>query len=99
MRVLFSVFGKRRENVGGTTVERALSSAATLARRRLVAASELRDTSQLCRNRIDTKVLYQELKGLLAVHILTGIVLPCAPAEQANKDASAIVERLGEVAL
>ncbi|WP_314957050.1 hypothetical protein [Bradyrhizobium cosmicum] len=99
MRVLFSVFGKRRENADGPPLERALSSAATLARRRLVAASELRDTFQLCRNRVDTKVPYQELKGLLAVNILTGSVLPCAPAEQATKDTSAIVERLGEAAL
>ncbi|WP_354129440.1 hypothetical protein [Bradyrhizobium sp. i1.15.2] len=73
--------------------------AGTLARRRLVVASELRDTVQLCRNRVVTKVPYQELNGLLAVNILAGSGLPCAPAEQATKDTSAIVERLGEAAL
>ncbi len=99
MRVLFSFFGGRRAHAAGGTLARGVGSAATLVRRPLVATSKLRDTCQVGRNQIVTATPYHELNGLLAVDVPTGRVLPCALAQQAINDTSAIVESLAEAAL
>lgn len=99
MKVLFGFFRKRRAHAAGGTQARAVGPTATLVRRPLVATSERRATVQLRCNQIETTMSYQELDRLLAVDVQTGRVLPCALAQQATDDTSAIVECLGKSAL
>lgn len=99
MKVLIGFFSKRRAHAAGGTLARAVGPAATLVRRPLLPTSKLRDTVQLRCNQIETTILHQELDRLLAVDVQTGRVLPCALAQQATDDTSAIVECLGKSAL
>lgn len=97
--VLFGFLRTRRAHAAAGTLARAVGPAATLVRRPLVAASELRDMLQRRCNQIETTISYRERDRSLAIDVRTGRVLPCALAQRATDDASAIVEWLGQSAL